>query len=179
MNTTQPFQIGQKVMASPSLIARYGEWAKVELWVCGIRYSNGGFNISVSERWPPASLGCITDGWDEYDLIAASSTTNETVPKEMPPLLPHGSHHSFSNAMIGTGPKVRIARAEHKYNMLRESMLADRRVADLVQSGIITPAEGQLTKTRNIELAWESYAALQALIAEQRQSEAEAAPCST
>ena len=98
----------------------------------------------------------------------------EIVPMEMPPLLPHGSHHSFSNAMIGTGPEVRIARAEHEYNMLRESMLADRRITDLVHSGTITPEEGQLTKTRNIELAWESYAALKALIAEQRQSEAEA-----
>ena len=86
--------------------------------------------------------------------------------RDMPPLLSHRSHHSFSNAMIGTGPEVRIARAEHEYNMLRESMLADRRIADLVQSGTITTEEGQLTKTRNIELAWESYAALQALIAD-------------
>ena len=76
--------------------------------------------------------------------------------------------------MIGTGPEVRIARAEHDYNTLRDAMLADCRITDLVQSGTITPAEGQLTKTRNIELAWESYAALQALIAEQRQSDAEA-----
>lgn len=78
MDTKQPFQIGQKVMASPSLLFRYREWENVELWVCGIRYGNGGFNISVTEQWPPASLGCITDGWDEYDLIARPQSRTQT-----------------------------------------------------------------------------------------------------
>lgn len=97
----------------------------------------------------------------------------------MPPPLPHGSATTFSPERIGTGPKVRIARAEADYTLLREAMLADWHIKDLVQSGTITPAEGILTQARNIALAWECYNSLQALIAEQRQADTEVAECST
>lgn len=72
MDTPQPFQIGQKVQASSRILTKFGEWEGVELWVAGIRYSNGGFDIEVSEHWPPASRGDVTDGWDENDLVAAA-----------------------------------------------------------------------------------------------------------
>ena len=98
---------------------------------------------------------------------------------KLPPPLPHGSNHSFSNARFGRGPGVRRARAEHNYTLMRDAMLADPRIRDLVQADMMTEEDGRLTQARNIALAWEYYHALQSMIAEQRQSEAEAAPCST
>ena len=73
MDIKQPFQIGQKVRPSSEYVDRYCEWQGIDLWVAGIRFSpaSGGFEIDVTERWPPLDRGDITDGWTELDLFAA------------------------------------------------------------------------------------------------------------
>lgn len=73
MDIKQPFQVGDKVRAvDPNYHPDWiNDWQAVELWVAGIHYSvsSGGFDIWVSEKWPPTSLGDISDGWSE-ELLA-------------------------------------------------------------------------------------------------------------
>lgn len=59
------FKIGQKVKTTSYHNQWYGEWKDVPLWVAGIQYDHNKkcLNITVSECWPPKSLGDFTDGF--------------------------------------------------------------------------------------------------------------------
>lgn len=67
----QPFQVGQKVSVSPGGPEWKSDWKGVELWVAGVVVStpSGGFDIWVSDAWPPMSRGNLSDGWSETDLV--------------------------------------------------------------------------------------------------------------
>lgn len=59
-------KIGDPVKVAPDY--RYGEWARVDLWVAGIRYDvRGWYDVMVSECWPPKldsfGMANLTDGF--------------------------------------------------------------------------------------------------------------------
>lgn len=74
-----PLQIGDKVfVVAECLPAHYSEdWRDVEAFVTAIRYApamKGGYDVTISEVWPPKSNGDLVDGFDIDSLALLSRT---------------------------------------------------------------------------------------------------------
>lgn len=64
------FHIGQPVEACPT--SKYDEWRGVPLWIAGINAEmrTGRVVYTVSESWPPANNGHLSDMWQADELVA-------------------------------------------------------------------------------------------------------------
>lgn len=73
-SSSQHFYIGQPVEAH--VTCKYDEWRGVPLWIAAVdaKLVTGEITYTVSESWPPANMGHLSDMWPADDLCARSPT---------------------------------------------------------------------------------------------------------
>jgi len=77
-----PHQIGDLVFCKSHLLpmAYAADWRDVEAHVVAIRYAPemmGGYDITISEKWPPVCNGDLVDGWEVSHLENLTRPTPE------------------------------------------------------------------------------------------------------
>lgn len=75
-------RVGDPVEVTDEVLRKYGEWARVPLWVAGIQKDRGvdGLNVAVSEEWPVKGN---SQGYTDGFYIGRADAPDDLKPRAM------------------------------------------------------------------------------------------------